>query len=118
MGVTVDSFIAELKINSISELKIDNKEVEKVFAVPVSFFQNDPPEIYYVRMEFHSSYVDQDGISVELFPVKELNLPKRYHSPWGGIKHKVLVYKIGNEIIWGITAALVNEAAMRIRDLE
>jgi peroxisomal coenzyme A diphosphatase NUDT7 len=118
MGVTVDSFIAELKIKNLSELKIDKKEVEKIFTIPVSFFQNNPPEIYHVRMEFHSSFIDQDGISVELFPVKKLNLPKRYHAPWGGIKHKVLVYKTENEIIWGITAALVHEAAMRIKDSE
>ena len=36
MGVTVDPFIAEIKINSLDELSPDKDEVEKIFLIPVS----------------------------------------------------------------------------------
>ena len=38
MGVTVDSFVGVLNINSLNVLKIDENEVERIFTIPVSYF--------------------------------------------------------------------------------
>jgi 8-oxo-dGTP pyrophosphatase MutT (NUDIX family) len=115
MGVTVDSFIAELKINDLNDLQIDKTEVEKTFTVPVSFFIENPPEIFHVHLEVHPSVIDEQGIKVELLPAKELKLPDKYAIPWGGRKSKVFVYKVNEEVIWGITAALVYEVVEKIK---
>ncbi len=109
MGVTVDSFIGTIKINSLSEIKFDEHEVEKVFLLPVSFFEINKPEEYYVRLEVHPTEIDKNGVKIETLPVKELQLPERYSKPWGGRKNRILVYKTNEGVIWGITAVLVNE---------
>jgi 8-oxo-dGTP pyrophosphatase MutT (NUDIX family) len=109
MGVTVDSYLSELKINSIGELNIDKSEVEKVFSVPVSFFIQNPPESYELNIEVHPFCTDENGRRVELFPARELKLPERYYNSWQVRKHKVWVYKTGEGVIWGITAALIKE---------
>jgi coenzyme A diphosphatase NUDT7 len=115
MGATVDSFIATLSIRSLNELKIDRKEVEKVFMIPVSFFEKNEPEKYKVRLEIQSSYVDKNGEKINLLPVQELELPERYNRPWGGRKFRVLVYKTGREIIWGITAEIIYELIQMLK---
>ena len=117
VGVTVDSFIAEIKINNLNDLRIDKTEVEKVFTVPVSFFMENPPQVFHIRLEVHPSFIDEHGNKVELLPVKDLKLPDKYSNPWGGRKRKVFVYKVEGEVIWGITAALVYEVIEKIKIL-
>jgi 8-oxo-dGTP pyrophosphatase MutT (NUDIX family) len=108
-GVIVNSYIVELKIENPGKLNFDKTEVEKVFTVPISFFKENEPEVYYVRLEAHPYYYDENGNKVELLPVEKLNLPEMYSKPWGKIKRKVYVYNYNGEVIWGITAALVKK---------
>jgi 8-oxo-dGTP pyrophosphatase MutT (NUDIX family) len=109
MGITVDSYLAELNIKDISELNIDKTEVEKVFTVPLSFFVQNLPQSYELEIEVHPFRTDENGRRIELFPAKELKLPKKYYNSWKVRKHKVWVYKTSDEVIWGITAALIKE---------
>ena len=115
MGVTVDSFIGTLDIQSLAEISFDRNEVEKVFMIPVSFFENNEPEKYYVTLEVHPTEIDKNGVKVETLPVKELQLPERYSRPWGGRKNRVLVYKTEEGVIWGITAELVFEVIKKLK---
>jgi 8-oxo-dGTP pyrophosphatase MutT (NUDIX family) len=108
-GVIVNSFIAEIKIENLNEINFDKTEVEKVFTVPISFFMNNEPEVYHVRLEAHPYYYDENGNKIELLPVEKLKLPEMYSKPWGKIKRKVYVYNYNGEVIWGITAALVKK---------
>ena len=109
MGVTVDSFIGVLNISSIKEIIFDTEEVEKVFMIPVSFFETNKPEEYYVRLEVHPTEIDKNGVKKETLPVKELQLPERYSKPWGGRKNRILAYRTEEGVIWGMTASLINE---------
>ena len=113
-GVLVNAFIAEVEIQNLNEISFDKTEVEKVFAVPVSFFKENPPEVHHVRLEAHPFYIDDDGNKVELLPVEKLNLPPRYSKPWGRIKRKVYFYNYNGEVIWGLTAALVKKVVEMI----
>ena len=106
-GVVVNAFIGEVKIDNTSEINFDKTEVEKVFTVPVSFFKQNPPEVYHINLEAHPYYIDEEGKKIDLLPVEQLNLPPRYSKPWGRFKRKVYVYNYNGEVIWGITAALV-----------
>ncbi|HKI78487.1 MAG TPA: CoA pyrophosphatase [Ignavibacteriaceae bacterium] len=114
MGVTVDSFVALFDIKKIEDLDIDKNEVEKVFTVPVSFFEKNQPDEYKIRLEMHSHYVNDKGEKIDLFPVEQIGLPAKYSKPRSGKSHKVYVYKTKPDIIWGITAALIREVIGKI----
>lgn len=109
MGVTVDSFVGVLNINKLNELKIDENEVERIFTIPVSYFDEYKPSEYFVRLEVHTQKRSEDGGMIDMLPVKKLKLPNRYEKPWKGREHKILVYETNEETVWGITAELVYE---------
>ncbi len=115
MGVTVDSVIGTIDIDNVQELNFDKNEVEKIFILPVSFFLNNEPEKYFVRLEVHPTEINGNGEKVDTLPVKELMLPKRYSKPWRSRKHSVIVYKTSEGVIWGITAALIYEVTKKLK---
>lgn len=47
-------------------------------------------------------------------PVKKLKLPKMYHKPWGHKKHKVWAYKYKKDVIWGLTAVIINDLIKKL----
>ncbi|EKD27375.1 MAG: phosphohydrolase (MutT/NUDIX family protein) [uncultured bacterium] len=109
MGISIDSFIAYLKIKDLNELKINKKEVEKIFILPVSFFINNPPKEYKIKLEVHPHYINEKGEHETLLPVKDLGLPEKYSKPWTSKFYKIYVYQTPQGVIWGITAELVKE---------
>ncbi|MFH0735249.1 MAG: CoA pyrophosphatase [bacterium] len=109
-GVTVDSFPAFLNIDFKDIVNYDKKEVEEIFTIPISFFINNKPATYSVRVEITPFITDENGNNVTLVPVLELGLPPRYSKTWHSKKHPVLAYKTDKYIIWGITANLIHEA--------
>lgn len=115
MGVIVETFIGKLNVNSLDELNIDLKEVEKIFLVPIKFFIENEPLEFITRLELHPSITDDTGGTEQLLPVKDLGLPDRYALPWTRGKHRVLVYKNTEEIIWGITAELVYNLTKKLK---
>ena len=113
-GVTVDPFIGILDIRDVHELSIDPNEVERVFLMPVSYFERTTPEVYHVRVEVQPSYIDKDGKEHILLPAEELGLPARYWKPWGGRKYRVLFYPTQAETIWGMTAAMIYDLIQKL----
>ncbi len=109
MGVIVEPFLAVLEIDDLSRLKPDPAEVERIFTVPVSYFLENEPDRYQIRVMAEPSYKDADGKEHILFPVKELNLPERYQGPWGSRLARILVYPHPEETIWGITAEIIDD---------
>ncbi len=109
MGALVDVFVGVSDV-ALADIKPNRDEVEKAFALPVSFFQEKEPDEYKVRVEVHPSYTDRKtGEEVVLLPSKELGLPARYWKSWGGFTHKVFVYRTSEGVIWGITARIIRE---------
>ncbi len=109
MGAVVDSFLATIDIDNLNDLDINHDEVEKVFTIPVSFFTEDNIVEYCVRLEMHSSVIDENGEKKVLLPSEELGLPDIYHGTWAGKDHRVITYKSDEGIIWGITAEIIKE---------
>ncbi len=107
-GVTVDSFVATLDVASLDELNPDQSEVERLFMLPVSFFEQNPAQKYELELEIKPWQITQDKMGVEHLPVDDLGLPSRYKQPWPGLAHRVLVYQNPEETVWGLTAELVN----------
>lgn len=109
MGAVINIFVGRLKIKNLSELNINKSEVEEIITIPVSHFIDNKADEYEVRVEIQPSYIDDQGKKNILLPAKELGLPEKYHQPWGGKKHRVLVYKTEKGTIWGITAEIIND---------
>lgn len=117
MGIIVETFVGKLEISSIDSLNFDKSEVEKLFLVPLKFFYETEPLVFENRLEIHPFVQDKNGEIINLLPVKELGLPETYALPWRKGKHRVLVYKYEQEIIWGITAELIYEFVKRLKSL-
>lgn len=116
MGVIVEAYLGTISINSLSELEIDKQEVENVFIIPLDFFINNKPAEYFTHLELHPYTTKENGVREELLPVKELGLPEIYSLPWKNNKHRVLVYRTKDEIIWGITAELTFELSSKLKE--
>lgn len=115
MGAVVEGFVGLLYIESVTDLKINPEEVANVFAMPVAYFIQNPPEIHHVRVEIKSSYINELGEEVVLLPVESLGLPKRYGTPWGGLNQRIYVYKTPFGPIWGLTAELVHQVVFYLQ---
>ena len=107
-GVTVDSFVALLDVNSLQDLRPDSNEVERLFTIPVSFFEQTLPEVYDLELEIKPWCEPRKGKPLRLLPVDALGLPPKYKNPWPGLAHRVLVYQTQEEVVWGLTAELVH----------
>ena len=114
-GVTVDSFVATLDLSTLDELKPDSNEVQRLFTLPVSFFEHHPAQEYELELEIKPWYKTKDKVGIEQLPVDALGLPPRYKKPWPGLAHRVLVYQTPEEVVWGLTAELVNAVIMLLQ---
>jgi hypothetical protein len=115
MGTTVDVFVGITQVKP-DKMRINPEEVERIFTLPVSYFQQNDPEKYQVMTKIHPSYIDaKTQQEMVLLPSAKLGLPVRYRKPWGGFRHKVLVYKTAEGIIWGITARIIFDLVSRLK---
>jgi len=113
-GVMVEVFVGFADIQ-VADMKLNTHEVDYVFTVPLSYFQKQQPEQYEVKTEIHPTTTHPEtGEEIILFPTKTLNIPTRYHTSWGHYHSKVYVYKVNDEVIWGITARIVKDFIEKI----
>jgi len=111
--VYIENFLGLIKINSLDELNINKDEVDYVFTIPVQYFIDQEPEKYGIKVRTMSSEVDESGQLIEYFPVKELDLPERYHHTWNDSLREVYVYRTEHGTLWGITAQIVRETVKK-----
>ena len=116
MGAVVEAFVGVADIRGLEEIRANAEEVEYVFSVPVSYFENNEPEKFPVLMQMHPARIDEKtGEEVVLFPAGELGLPERYSRPWGGMKHTIYVYRVKENTIWGITAMFIVDVVRKLK---
>lgn len=109
MGTALEPFVGVLEIEGIEELSPEPGEVERLFTLPVAYFLQREPETYSVRVEVHPYRLDAEGREEVLLPSRELGLPARYHTSWGGKEVPIFVYRTPEGIIWGMTAELIRD---------
>ena len=109
IGAIIEPFVAKIKKKAYKNMNVDFNEVEKTLLIPISFFKDNEPIEYTLRHEVQPFKIDENGNKEIFFPVEELGLPDTYKKPWGNKRHKVWVYKYGNEVIWGITSVLIRD---------
>lgn len=111
--VYIENFLGLIKINSLDELNVNKDEVDYVFTIPVQYFIDHEPEEYGIKIRSMSSEIDETGQLIEYFPVKELDLPERYHHTWNDSLREVYVYRTEHGTLWGITAQIVRETVQK-----
>lgn len=115
MGTSVDAFLGIIDVQSVDALNVNHGEVERVFTVPVSFFEQNEPDAYKINVTAHPFYVDETGNKVVSFPAEELGLPERYKSSWPIAPYNIYAYQVAGETIWGMTARLVKSVIAKIK---
>lgn len=108
-GAIVEPFVGLVKKSAIKNMIIDSNEVEKTLLIPLDYFKAQEPKIYKLRSEVKPFHIDEDGNKEVYFPVEELGLPEAYRQPWGHKKHTIYVYTYEGEVIWGMTAVILND---------
>lgn len=91
--IRVEPFLGEL-INYHGQYSFD--EVDSIFTVPLRFFQENKPDIYYTDVQIHPQ---------TSFPFQDVPYGKNY--PWAKGKYEVCFYRYKNHIIWGMTAKML-----------
>lgn len=114
IGVMIDPILGSLVIDFERITNFDKREVEKIFTLPFSYFLENEPEKYHVRLNVSPFEIDKNGVENLTFPVHELDLPPRYGRSWGGKKHRVFVYKTKYGTLWGLTAEIIYFIAKKI----
>ena len=107
-GITVDPIVAELNIKDLNSCTIDKTEVEKIFSIPLSHFEENDPKTYKVLSKINYKMFNEKGEEESLIPQnsKEISYSENIRE--------VLVYKVNDEVIWGITARLIYEIVKKI----
>lgn len=109
IGAVIEPFVGKVKKKAVKNMVLDKNEVEKTLLVPLKFFKKNPPTEYTLRYEVQPYTIDDEGNKEIHFPVEELGLPESYQKPWGHKRHKVWVYEYDGEVIWGLTAVIIND---------
>lgn len=116
IGAMVDGYVGVLNIKDLEDIKINISEVEYIFTVPVSYFEKNTGEKYYVNIKAHPSIINRDGKEIKLLPYDKLNLPQTYWKPWGNYRHSIYVYKYKEEVIWGLTARFIFDIIKMLKE--
>lgn len=111
--VYIENYLGIIHVNGLDDLNINKDEVEYVFTLPVQYFIDHEPETYGIKVRSYASEIDDSGQLIEYFPVKELDLPERYHHAWNDSLREVYVYRTEHGALWGITAAIVWETVKK-----
>ncbi|OUR69390.1 coenzyme A pyrophosphatase [Arcobacter sp. 31_11_sub10_T18] len=113
IGAVIEIYVGVIEEEVLERDLNLNEEVEKVVLVPMSQLKEHPAKEYTLRQVVQPSYIDSEGKEQIIFPAKKLGLSERYQKPWGHKNHKVWVYKVSNEVIWGVTAVIINDLLKR-----
>ena len=115
MGALIEVFLGHIAVGSLADFTPNPDEVDRLFTVPLSYFSDTSPEYYNYRVTAEPWYIDEKGERVDLFPARELNLPEKYWNPWSYRNSRFVVYRYDGEVIWGITARIMNTITKLIR---
>jgi len=118
LGMQIDVVVGKTSV-SLEKMDPNKYEVERLFALPLSWLMEQKPEFYQVLVKSHPTVLNKEtGETVVLFPSKELGLPAKYHDAWGEMLHKVILYHTPEGIIWGITADILLDFLNLCKNIE
>lgn len=96
-GIVIYPFLAEIKEESLSKLKLSPAEVAEVFLVPVSFLENEPYRYtYYLKNDLG-----------EDFDYGKIGLAQHTYD-WRPMKSQIISWEFEGKYIWGLTAQITD----------
>lgn len=105
-NMTIHCFLATISGVDVDKIEPSMEEVNHIFTVPVDFFLNNEPEVY---------YLDLQTTICENFPYNLIPNGKKYNFNKG--KHSVHFYRYNDYVIWGYTAKMTKHFIDLIKDL-
>lgn len=117
IGLTVAPVVAKLDYSDIREMHPNPDEVARLFTLPLSWFHENEPEKYHIRIMAHPYIENGKGEKKILLPAEKLGLPKRYTQPWGTLDHPLVFWKTPHGTLWGLTAQLVADLLVLTKNL-
>ena len=99
--VSYGNIIIRCFLGTISGINVENivpnpDEVDHIFTVPLDFFLENEPDIY---------YLDLKTVLNDEFPYNLI--PKGREYNWRRGKHTVMFYQFKDYVIWGFTASMI-----------
>ena len=104
---TIHSFLATIDGINVDKIKPNRSEVDHIFTVPMNFFLENEPKVYYV--DLHTS-ITRD------FPYNLIPNGEDYN--WQIGKYPVYFYRYDDYIIWGYTAKMTKHFIDIIKPLK
>ena len=97
-GTYITPFIGVIENTDVHEIRFSKAEVNKLVPIPLCFFMENPPAVHYISFKLD---IPDD------FPFHLIQGGRNYG--WGKMpKVPELFYVYKDEIIWGITARIMN----------
>mgnify|MGYP003754676329 CR=1 FL=1 len=106
-GLTIHCFVATISGVNVDKIKPNPDEVDHLFTVPLNFFLENEPDVY---------YLDLKTVLNDEFPYNLIPNGRDYN--WRVGKHSVMFYHYKDYIIWGFTARMTKELIDTIKDLK
>ena len=97
-------YIGKIERKVFDAMKPSRKEVKEIFTVPLQFFLDNEPELYYGKV-----YSEVDD-----FPDERVGFPDGY--PWSVGNTEIPIYEYDGYVIWGITGRILKYFAERINE--
>ncbi|WP_313233666.1 NUDIX hydrolase [Tissierella praeacuta] len=94
-NITIHCFLGTISGLNVDNIVPNHDEVDHIFTVPLDFFMENEPDIY---------YLDLQTVLNDEFPYNLIPNGKKYN--WRRGKHSVMFYYYKDYIIWGFTARM------------
>lgn len=108
------SYFGYLKINNIAELNFNKSEVQKLILIPLDQLILLKNKVFFIEQK---NELFKKNSNILIFPTKKLGLPKKYHDSWYNSPREIYVYYYKTEVIWGITALILNDFIEKYKKL-
>lgn len=94
-NISIYCFLGTITGVDVDKISPNKAEVDHVFTVPLDFFLNNQPDVYYLKLRTDIS---------EEFPYNLIPNGKNYN--WREGRHTIMFYYYKDYIIWGFTAKM------------
>lgn len=95
-NIIIRCFIGTISGIDVEDIVPNPDEVDHIFTVPLNFFLENEPDIY---------YLDVKTLLNDEFPYNLI--PKGREYNWRKGKHTVMFYQFKDYVIWGFTARMI-----------
>ena len=103
-NITIRCFLGTISGVNVDKIAPNSSEVDHIFTVPLDFFLENEPDIY---------YLDLQTVLNDEFPYNLIPNGRDYN--WRSGKHSVMFYNYNDYIIWGFTAKMTKQFVEIIR---